>query len=201
MPLMIGVDEAGRGPLAGPVTAAAVCLGGAVLPGLDDSKRLSEKRRLALRLQIEVGARATGLGWASPEEIDQFNILQATLQAMLRAVEECLQQLDDAEHTDVEIIVDGNQHPARHLGALLWPWPTRTLIGADALVAEVSAASILAKTARDAEMTRLDSIYPGYGFGQHAGYGTAAHCAALRTLGPSPVHRRSFRPVREAIRP
>lgn len=197
--ILMGVDEAGRGPLAGPVTAAAVCLGAEPIEGLADSKTLSAARREALASLIQGRSLAHGLGWASVEEIDQLNILQATLLAMQRAVEACLTVLPADLANQIEIVVDGNQHPARHLGGLIWPWPTRTLVKADRLVSEVSAASILAKTARDAELLRLDQHYPGYGLAQHAGYGTAAHLDALRQLGPTPIHRCSFRPVRLAL--
>ncbi len=186
---MIGVDEAGRGPLAGPVCAAAVALPRDVAGwGLADSKRLSASRREALERRIQSEARAWGVGWASVEEIDAHNILQASLMAMHRAVHACVQQLGSVE----EVMVDGSVHPARHLKALEWPWPTQTLVGGDALLPEISAASILAKTARDREMARLDGLYPGYGFARHAGYPTAAHRTAIRALGPSPVHRTSF---------
>jgi ribonuclease HII len=187
---MIGVDEAGRGPLAGPVCAAAVALPpGADQWGLADSKTLRERRRLALAERVRAEARAWSLGWASVEEIDQLNILQATLLAMHRAVQGCLVRLGSLE----PILVDGSIHPAAHLRSVAWDWPTETLVGGDALRCEISAASILAKTARDEEMRRLDLLHPGYGFARHAGYPTAAHRAALRVLGPSPVHRRSFR--------
>jgi len=187
---MIGVDEAGRGPLAGPVCAAAVALPpGSEAWGLADSKSLTARRREALAHRIREEARAWGLGWASVEEIDQHNILQASLLAMARAVEACLQRLGGVE----PIRVDGNIHPGRHLRLAPWTWPTETMVGGDARCAEISAASILAKTARDLEMRRLDQLYPGYGLARHAGYPTAAHRAALRVLGPSPIHRQSFR--------
>ncbi|MEY4014120.1 MAG: hypothetical protein RLZZ290_984 [Pseudomonadota bacterium] len=186
---MIGVDEAGRGPLAGPVCAAAVALPmGASAWGLADSKQLSARRRELLALRIQAEARAWGIGWASVDEIDTHNILQATLLAMHRAVTACVDRLGAIE----QVRVDGSIHPARHLRSLDWPWPTDTLVGGDALCAEISAASILAKTARDQEMRRLDQLHPGYGFAQHAGYPTAAHRQAIKTLGPSPVHRVSF---------
>lgn len=194
--VLIGVDEAGRGPWAGPVCAGAVVLGpDHGIEGLNDSKRLSAKRRQALAPEIEQRARAWGLGWASAEEIDASNILLATFQAMQRAVVQCLDKLVVRLWGDVFIQVDGSLLPARSLGAQHWPWATEAVVGGDAQVAEISAASILAKVARDAEMARLDGVYPGYGFAQHAGYGTAAHQAALDRLGPCPVHRRSFAPV------
>ncbi|MEY2777653.1 MAG: hypothetical protein RLY30_1751 [Pseudomonadota bacterium] len=187
---MIGVDEAGRGPLAGPVCAAAVALPShAGSWGLADSKALSARRREVLAARIREESRAWGLGWASVEEIDAHNILQASLIAMYRAVEACLAQLGRVE----PIRVDGNIHPRQHLKSANWQWPTETLVGGDAVCAEISAASILAKTARDLEMRRLDALFPGYGLAQHAGYPTRAHREALRRLGPSPIHRKSFR--------
>jgi ribonuclease HII len=156
--------------------------------GLADSKKLSARRRESLANRIQSEARAWGIGWASVGEIDTHNILQATLMAMHRAVMDCVRRLGRIEH----IRIDGSIHPARHMKTLDWPWPTDTLVGGDALCAEISAASILAKTARDREMRRLDLVHPGYGFAQHAGYPTAAHREAIRTLGPSPVHRASF---------
>ncbi|MEY3573002.1 MAG: hypothetical protein RJA77_917 [Pseudomonadota bacterium] len=186
---MIGVDEAGRGPLAGPVCAAAVALPADVSDwGLADSKKLSARRRESLANRIQSEARAWGIGWASVGEIDTHNVLQATLIAMHRAVMDCVRRLGHIE----PVRIDGSIHPARHLKTLDWPWPTDTLVGGDALCAEISAASILAKTARDREMRRLDLVHPGYGFAQHAGYPTAAHREAIRTLGPSPAHRASF---------
>jgi ribonuclease HII len=161
---------------------------GASAWGLADSKQLSARRRELLALRIQAEARAWGIGWASVDEIDTHNILQATLLAMHRAVTACVDRLGAIE----QVRVDGSIHPARHLRSLDWPWPTDTLVGGDALCAEISAASILAKTARDQEMRRLDQLHPGYGFAQHAGYPTAAHRQAIKTLGPSPVHRVSF---------
>ncbi len=194
----IGVDEAGRGPLAGPVCAAAV-----VLPlqasswGLADSKRLSAKRRSALEQRILQHAPAHGLGWASVEEIDAHNILVATCMAMARAVSACMAALSDASaegfaQDQAQLLVDGSVNPQRYVGAQDWPWPTQTVVGGDATVAAISAASILAKQARDRLMQDLDALHPGYGLAKHAGYGTAQHLAALRQLGPSVIHRRSF---------
>nr|UOZ97241.1 Ribonuclease HII [Cupriavidus sp.] len=238
--VLIGVDEVGRGPWAGPVCAGAVVLGpDHGIEGLNDSKRLSARRRQALAPEIEQRARAWGLGWASAEEIDATNILRATFQAMQRAVVKCLEMLADcsagtlahrsedgsaaglkgssavtlqdssaASLVDrftgnawgtVFIQVDGSLLPARSLGPQHWPWATQAVVGGDAQVAEISAASILAKVARDGEMARLDAVYPGYGFAQHAGYGTAVHQAALDRLGPCPVHRRSFAPVARCL--
>lgn len=178
-----GVDEAGRGPLAGPVTAAAVILHpDRPIDGLDDSKRLSAKRREALAPQIREFAHAWAVVHVQAPEIDTLNILQATLSAMQRAV--C--QLSCPPQ---RILIDGNRVPE----AL--PAPAEAIVGGDGLHACISAASILAKTARDALMLAAEQDYPGYGFAQHKGYGTAAHLAALRQLGPSSLHRRSFAPV------
>lgn len=180
--LLAGVDEAGRGPLAGPVTAAAVILDPArPIPGLDDSKKLSEKKRDALEPLIRERALAFCVASASVEEIDGINILQATLLAMRRAVAG-LQLAAQA------VVVDGNK--VTDFGV-----PAEAVVGGDARVPAISAASILAKVARDREMVALDEQYPGYGFAQHKGYGTAAHLAALARLGASPHHRRSFAPV------
>ena len=196
--LEIGVDEAGRGPLAGPVCAGAV-----VLPpqasswGLADSKRLSARRRDVLEQQILQEATAHGLGWASVEEIDAHNILVATCMAMARAVSACVKALGPANAVQLhaQVLVDGSVHPQRHVGAQQWPWATQTIVAGDATVAAISAASILAKQARDRLMQDLDALHPGYGLAKHAGYGTVAHLAALQRLGPSSIHRRSFGPV------
>ena len=182
--LIAGVDEAGRGPLAGPVTAAAVILDPArPIHGLDDSKRLSTRRRQSLAVEIREGALAWCLASASPAEIDQLNILQASLLAMRRAVAGLSPQPSLVQ-------VDGNRCPQLTC-------PVEAIVGGDARIAAIAAASILAKVSRDEEMTRLDLLYPGYGLAVHKGYPTADHLAALTALGPSPIHRRSFRPVRE----
>ena len=181
-----GIDEAGRGPWAGPVTAGAVILGaGHGIEGLTDSKKLSEKKREALEPLIKSKALAWGLGWASPEEIDRLNIRQATHLAMRRAVEALATPPSYA-------LVDGNDLPTG-LGC-----KAETIIKGDLKEPAISAASILAKTARDRLMAELDAAHPGYGFAGHKGYGTAAHSAALMQLGPCPVHRMSFAPVRKA---
>ncbi len=190
-PLLAGVDEAGRGPLAGPVVAAAVILDATrPIVGLRDSKKLSAARRTALAAEI----RECALGWAIAEasaaEIDTLNILQATLLAMQRA----LQQLSPKP---LHIIIDGNKAP--QLTDLAANCLVETLVRADDLVPAVSAASILAKTWRDALMSELDRDYPGYGLAQHQGYPTAAHLASLARLGPTPIHRRSFAPVRSCL--
>lgn len=181
-----GVDEVGRGPLAGPVVAAAVILDpGRPIDGLADSKRLSASRREALDELIRTRALAWAIGRAEVEEIDRLNILQASLLAMQRAVE----ALDPAA---TEALVDGNRLPRLCC-------PARAIVGGDGIVACISAASILAKVARDHEMRALDLIHPGYGLAQHKGYPTAAHLEALGRLGVSPVHRRSFAPVRRLL--
>lgn len=183
--LMCGVDEAGRGPLAGAVFAAAVILDPArPIAGLADSKILSAKARERLAAEIREKAIAFCVTSASVTEIDQFNILRATLLAMKRAVEG-LARIPD------EVLVDGLHVPEIAVSA-------RAMVDGDRLVAEISAASILAKTVRDAEMREWDRIYPQYGFAQHKGYGTRAHVAALNRVGPCEIHRRSFAPVRAA---
>lgn len=180
---LCGVDEAGRGPLAGPVFAAAVVLDPARrINRLDDSKALSREMREKLSERIKERAIAWAIAHASVEEIDAINILRASLLAMRRAVEALAVEPD-------EVCVDGNQLPEVR-------YPCRAIVGGDALLAPISAASILAKVARDAEMTALDARYPGYGFAQHKGYGTPEHLAALKALGPCEIHRRSFEPVR-----
>ena len=182
-----GVDEAGRGPLAGPVVAGAVVLDPQhPIDGLKDSKRLSAKRRDELAALIRERAVAHALGRAEVAEIDQLNILQATLLAMRRAVAGLAVQPE-------RVFVDGNRCPDLNV-------PTVAVVGGDALLAPISAGAILAKTARDAEMARLAADFPGYGFERHKGYGTQAHLAALRALGPSPIHRLSFAPVRSAAK-
>ncbi len=195
--MVIGVDEAGRGPLAGPVCAAAVCLGAALIDGLADSKKLSEKKREFLAQCIQEKALGWGIGWASVDEIDSLNILKATFLAMSRAVEQCLQQIDSAPSVLVQ--VDGNQSPAKFEGPWRWPYSTQTVVKGDQKIAEISAASILAKTARDHEMRRLHESYPLYGFDRHSGYGTAAHLQAISIHGVTPVHRKSFAPIAQII--
>ena len=174
-----GIDEAGRGPLAGPVCAAAVILPeGLEIPGLNDSKKLTDKKRRELFPIIEEQALAYGIGWASQEEIDDINILQATFLAMSRAVEQLNIRPDLA-------LVDGNRAPTLDL-------PVETVVKGDSLSASIAAASVLAKVSRDDVMLRKAEEYPGYGFEVHKGYGTKAHYEALRTFGPSPIHRRTF---------
>ena len=186
MHLVCGVDEAGRGPLAGPVCAAAVILDPAQpIAGLADSKKLSAGKRERLALEIREKALAFGVAWASVEEIDSINILQATLLAMRRAVESLSVQAN-------EVLVDGNRCPSLTL-------PVRAIIRGDATEPAISAASILAKTARDAEMRRLHQAFPQYGLDRHKGYDTPAHRAALQLYGPAGFHRKSFAPVRALL--
>lgn len=183
MKRVCGVDEAGRGPLAGPVVAAAVILDPArPIVGLADSKKLSAARREKLAVEIRAKALAWHVAAASVEEIDALNILQATLLAMQRAVV-------GLALTPVEVLIDGDRCPPLAI-------PARAIVGGDATVAEIAAASILAKTVRDAGMRILHERFPQYGFDRHMGYGTAAHRAALRVHGPCPLHRKSFAPVR-----
>ena len=181
--LLCGVDEAGRGPLAGAVFAAAVVLdpAGARINGLLDSKVLTEEVRLKLAERIKERALAWAIASATVEEIDRINILRASLLAMQRAVEALGMEPD-------EVCVDGNQRPQV-------AFKCRAIVKGDQLVAAISAASILAKTARDAEMALLDARYPGYGFAEHKGYATPEHLAALQARGPCEIHRRSFEPV------
>lgn len=183
---LCGVDEAGRGPLAGPVVAAAVMLDPARrIDGLRDSKKLSAAARERLAGVIRRDALAWCVAEASVEEIDALNILNATLLAMRRAVEGLTRAPDD-------VWVDGNRCPA-------WPWRSQTVVKGDDKVAAIAAASILAKTERDRFMRRLDEIYPVYGFARHMGYGTAVHLDALKAHGACPQHRRSFAPVKLVI--
>jgi ribonuclease HII len=180
--LVCGVDEAGRGPLAGPVVAAAVILDPArPIPGLNDSKKLSEKKRAALAPLIRERALAWAVAEASVEEIDRLNILHATMLAMQRAVAALAVRPESA-------LIDGNRCPPLDI-------PAEAVVQGDGKIASIAAASILAKTVRDAGMLELHVQYPQYGFDRHMGYPTAAHCAALAEHGASPVHRRSFGPV------
>lgn len=184
--LVCGVDEAGRGPLAGPVVAAAVILDPACpIEGLDDSKKLTAKRREALAVKIRAKALSWAIAEASVEEIDRINILQGSLLAMRRAVE-ALGILPSFA------LIDGNRCPQ-----LLCP--AQAIVGGDGKVASIAAASILAKTSRDAGMLELHAIYPQYGFDRHKGYPTPAHLRALREHGVSAAHRRSYAPVAQWI--
>jgi ribonuclease HII len=184
--LVAGVDEAGRGPLAGPVIAAAVILDpGNPVPGLKDSKQLPASRREFLYGEIIRKAIAWGVGRAGVEEIDRLNILQASLLAMRRAV----LRLDPAPR---RVLVDGNHCP--HLDC-----PVGAIVGGDGTIAAISAASIIAKVTRDREMLELDRRYPGYGFARHQGYPSREHLEALQRLGVTPLHRRSYAPVRKLL--
>ncbi len=186
--LIAGVDEAGRGPLAGPVVAAAVILDPRrPIRGLRDSKQLAPERRTVLAGRIRERAIAWAVAEADHEEIDLLNILQATLLAMKRA-------LLDLQHRPTTILIDGNTSP--QLVDCFADCQVRTVVGGDAIVPSISAASIIAKTHRDALMIGLCQRYPGYGLSQHFGYGTPQHLQALSQLGPSPIHRRSFNPLR-----
>ena len=183
--LVAGVDEAGRGPLAGDVVAAAVILTDSPPEGVTDSKMLTLERREALAERIRDEAVSWALGRATLAEIDELNILQASLLAMRRAVE--------ALHIQPSLVlVDGNRLPK-------WPYEARAIVKGDLTEPSIGAASILAKVQRDAEMLALHEHYPAYGFDRHKGYPTKAHLAALETAGISPVHRRSFGPVRRLL--
>lgn len=185
--LVAGVDEAGRGPLAGPVVAAAVILNSDKrIQGLNDSKKLTESRRNQLFDEILESALAYGIASASVDEIDRFNILQASLMAMRRAVLNLIPSPDF-------VLVDGNKVP------LSLPCPAEAVIKGDSRVFAISAASILAKVTRDREMQRLDKIHPGYGFSQHKGYPTAMHLEALQREGVTAIHRRSYKPVQAVM--
>ena len=184
--LLAGVDEVGRGPLAGDVVAAAVILDPSrPVEGLRDSKKLTDKRRRDLAVLIRERALSWSVARASVAEIDEINILQASLLAMRRAVEGLSVQPE-------YVLVDGNRLP-------VWSYASEAVIKGDDRVAEIAAASILAKVQRDGEMVALDQQYPGYGLAQHKGYPTRAHLEALQTLGVTPLHRRSFAPVRELL--
>lgn len=181
-----GVDEVGRGPLVGAVVTAAVILNpNQPIEGLADSKKLSEKRRIALAEEIKAKALSWSLGRAEPEEIDRLNILHATMLAMQRAVA-------GLAITPDFVLVDGNRIPQL-------PMPAQAVVKGDSLVAEISAASILAKVARDLEMAELDKQYPAYGFAQHKGYPTKLHFEKLAELGATPFHRKSFAPVAKIL--
>jgi ribonuclease HII len=185
-----GVDEAGRGPLAGPVVAAAVILRpDAVIRGLDDSKKLSAARRESLAGEIRRRAESWAVGWAIPAEIDDVNILGATMLAMRRAIENLPLPPDGVQ-------VDGNRLPDLVFGDRRLEG--EAVVGGDGKVAAISAASIIAKTTRDGIMTFLDRLYPEYDFARHKGYSTAAHLRRLQQYGPCAQHRNSFAPVRAA---
>lgn len=184
--LIAGVDEVGRGPLAGPVVAAAVILDpGSPIEGLMDSKKLSEKRREELAQEIRQKALAWAIARAEVEEIDTMNILQASLLAMQRAVEQL-------PVTPQHVLVDGNRCPQLS-------YSVEAIVRGDDLVPAISAASIIAKVARDREMMEMAQRFPGYGFDGHKGYPTKMHIQALNTLGVCPIHRRSFGPVKRCL--
>ncbi len=186
--MIVGVDEAGRGPLAGPVVAAACLLGPDAPTGLDDSKKLSAKRRAVLEPQIK-GSCRWALGVVEADEIDRINIFAATMLAMTRAVAALGFDPD-------QVLIDGNKTPTGRVPE--WRWPAQAIVGGDALVPSISAASILAKEHRDRLMRAAALDHPHYGWERNMGYGTAEHLAALRKFGPSPLHRRSFAPVAQA---
>ena len=187
--VVVGVDEAGRGPLAGPVVAAACLLGPNAPAGLDDSKKLSAKRRALLEPQIKTSCR-WALGVVEAEEIDRINIFAATMLAMTRAVAGLGFDPD-------QVLIDGNKTPAGRVPE--WRWAARAIVGGDALEPCISAASILAKEHRDRVMRDHAARWPHYGWHRNMGYGTAEHLAALREHGVSPIHRRSFAPVAQLL--
>ncbi|MFU7527824.1 ribonuclease HII [Qipengyuania sp. ASV99] len=191
-PLVIGVDEAGRGPLAGPVVAAAVVMSTRLPAGLDDSKKLSAKRRAVL----DEGIRAD-CNWAvaviDAGEIDRLNIFQATMEAMTSCVLDLAAKLPRAPDM---VLIDGNQTPERRCAQ--WRWPARAIVGGDRIEPAISAASIIAKQWRDRLMIEAAAAHPHYGWERNMGYGTAEHMAALREYGPTPLHRYSFAPVARA---
>ena len=184
--LVAGVDEAGRGPLAGPVVAAAVILRQEDCPdGLNDSKQLTALRRAKLEGEIKARALCWGIGIASVEEIDELNILWATMLAMTRA-------MDALEHDCAHVLVDGNRCPK-------WGWASTAVVEGDAKCLSIAAASILAKEARDRMMIEAAAVHPHYGWESNKGYGSRKHLAALREHGPTPLHRRSFSPVAQLV--
>ena len=186
---MLGIDEVGRGPWAGPLVVGAVVLGDAEIDGLTDSKKLTKKRRDTLDIQIREKAAAYGLGWVSAEEIDDIGLSEALKLATIRAVE----QITAPYH---EIMIDGTINFLKETSKGQF---VTTLAKADLLIPSVSAASIIAKVARDNYMAQQDDVHPGYGFASHVGYGTAAHAAAIASLGVTPLHRTSFAPIAKAL--
>ena len=189
MPLIAGVDEAGRGPLAGPVVAAAVVLCKSAPTGLDDSKKLSAKKRAALEPLIRQNC-AWGIGVVEPDAIDRLNIFAATMLAMTLAVERLAEALGREPE---ETLIDGNMTPDGRCER--WRWPARAIVGGDGLEPCISAASIIAKEHRDRLMRDAAKAHPHYGWERNMGYGTAEHREALRLYGPTPLHRRSFAPL------
>ena len=192
-PATFGVDEAGRGPLAGPVVAAAVLLGKGSPQGLDDSKRLSAKRRAVLDVEIRQTC-LWAVGVVEADEIDRLNVFGATMRAMTMAVERLCGVLGSDPQL---VLIDGNQTPAGRDAA--WRWPARAIVGGDALEPSISAASIVAKEWRDRIMLEAAARYPLYGWERNKGYPTPDHLAALRQHGPCPLHRRSFAPVAQLV--
>ena len=190
---IVGVDEAGRGPLAGPVVAAAVVLCKPRPAGLDDSKKLRPARRAELEAAIKRRCR-WAVGVVEVEDIDRLNIFGATMLAMTLAVAALCEQLEDEPH---EVLVDGNLTP--HGRCAEWRWAARPIVGGDALIPSISAASIIAKEHRDRLMRGYAERHPHYGWERNAGYGTPEHLAALKAHGPCPLHRRSFAPVRQLV--
>ena len=181
--LQAGVDEVGIGPLAGPVYAAAVVLNPAhVIDGFNDSKALTKKQREILAEEIQLRALSCSIAFASAQEVDELNVLRASHLAMQRAV-------SSLTHIPDRVLVDGNKKPAL-------PYPVTAIVRGDGRVPQISAASIVAKVTRDKIMIEMDEQYPGYGFANHKGYPTKQHFAALEELGPCPIHRQSFAPVR-----
>jgi ribonuclease HII len=190
--IIVGVDEAGRGPLAGAVVAGAVILDAKQpIAGLKDSKKLSSKQREALAVEIKAKAQAWSVAQASVEEIDRLNILKATLLAMHRSVDALIAKMN-IEPRQVHVLVDGNRLP-------LWPYQATAIVKGDATEAAISAASILAKTQRDADLLELHQAFPMYGFDAHMGYPTAFHLAKLIEFGPCHAHRKSFGPVKALL--
>lgn len=185
--MILGIDEVGRGPWAGPLVVGAVVLGGKTIDGLTDSKKLSKKRREQLDVEIREKAQGFGLGWVEAGEIDQIGLSESLKLATIRAVEQVKVSYD-------EIIIDGTVNFLAETGKGKY---VKTMKKADLLIPSVSAASIIAKVARDNFMAQQDEIYPGYKFGSHVGYGTAAHIAAIEGLGVTPLHRLSFAPLKK----
>ena len=190
---IVGVDEAGRGPLAGPVVAAAVVLCKPRPAGLDDSKKLKPARRAELEAAIKRRCR-WAVGVVEVDDIDRLNIFGATMLAMTLAVAALCEQLDEEPH---EVLIDGNLTP--HGRCAEWRWAARPSVGGDALIPSISAASIIAKEHRDRLMRSYAEAHPHYGWERNAGYGTPEHLAALKQHGPCPLHRRSFAPVRQLV--
>jgi ribonuclease HII len=191
--IVIGVDEAGRGPLAGPVVAAAVVLGPSIPTGLDDSKRLSAARRAKLETAIRASC-CWAVAVVEPEEIDRLNIFIATMEAMTRAVA----ALTAAMAAPIsEVLIDGNMTPQGRCAD--WTWPARAIVGGDGIEPAISAASIIAKEWRDRMMMEAAKAHPHYGWERNKGYGTAEHMAALQEHGATPLHRRSFAPVAQLL--